>query len=198
MQSRARAARARQKRDAASGDAAAGGSWFSGLLPPSEAEKRAKYEKTFNDLDVDGGGTLDAEELRDGLLKLGKEHLDGESARKLYQELLKRLDDANDGVRLGVCAPLASLFRVMNYTTTWSEQHNFDKTNYQYLLRGLLVHLDDPALDIQQAVYAVLEAAMVVDPPTFAAEVRAVRERHRSSRLCDRLLEQTDALGQLV
>ena len=28
-------------------------------------------------------------------------------------------------------------------------QATFDKANYQYLLRGLLVHLDDPSLEIQ-------------------------------------------------
>ena len=76
--------------------------------------------------------------------------------------------------------------------------HNLDKSNYQYLLRGLLVHLDDPSPEIQQAMFAVLEVALNLDPPVFAAEVVAVRERHRSTKLCDRLIEQARAHGQLV
>lgn len=70
------------------------------------------------------------------LLKLGSSRLEHERARKLYPELLKRLDDASDAVRVQACAPLRALFGAMSYSAIWTEQHNFDKTNYQYLLRG--------------------------------------------------------------
>ena len=45
-----------------------------------------------------------------------------------------------------------------------------------------------------------LEQAMAIDAPVFAAEVRDVRERHRTTKLCDSLLEQAGRLyeGQLV
>ena len=65
--------------------------------------------------------------------------------------------DASDDVRLRVCRPLATLFRCMSYSALWTESHNFDKANYQHLLRGLLVHLDDPSPEIQQAIAAVPE-----------------------------------------
>ena len=116
------------------------------------------------------------------LVKLGPKRLEHERMRKLYPELLKRLDDASDEVRTRACAPLASFFRCMNYSAIWTEAHNFDKTNYQYLLRGLLVHLDDPSPEIQSAIASVFETGMHVDPLVFAQEVVAVRERHRSPK----------------
>ena len=51
-----------------------------------------------------------------------------------------------------------------------------------------------------QAVLAVLEEAVAVDASVLADEVRAVRERHRSTKLCDALLQraQEAGAGQLV
>jgi len=49
-------------------------------------------------------------------------------------------------------------------------------------------------------VLAVLEEAVAVDASVLADEVRAVRERHRSTKLCDALLQraQEAGAGQLV
>jgi len=132
------------------------------------------------------------------LTKLGLGGLDNERMRKLYPELLKRLDDASDVVRLQACAPLVTYFQVAHYSAVWDETHNLDKSNYQYVLRGLLVHLDDPSPEIQQALFAVLEVALECDPPLFATEVSAVRERHRSPKLCDQLIAMARAHGQVV
>jgi len=79
--------------------------------------------------------------------------------------------------------------RVVRYSASWSEAHNFDRTNFGYMLQGLLVHLDDPNPEIQAEVQAVLAQAAPIDPPEFCSQVRLVRERHRSPRLCDALLE---------
>jgi len=132
------------------------------------------------------------------LRKLGKGGLPEDRTRKLYPELLKRLDDASDEVRLQACAPICAFFETLDYSAIWSQAATFDKANYQYLLRGLVVHLDDPSLDIQEAIFRVLEVGLEVDPPVFATELIAVRERHRSPKLCDKLVEQARAHGQLV
>ena len=133
------------------------------------------------------------------LQKLGSTRLEHERARKLYPELLKRLDDASDDVRLRACAPISALFGAMNYCANWSDTCNFDKANYQYLLRGLLVHLDDPSPDIQDAIAMVLRRGMTIDPPVFCVELLAVRDRHRSPRICDALVEEARAQhGQVV
>jgi hypothetical protein len=49
--------------------------------------------------------------------------------------------------------------------------------------------------------YASLHACQVgmrVDPPVFSAEVLSVRERHRTTKLCDQLIEAARAEGQLL
>ena len=132
------------------------------------------------------------------LSKLGPSRLESERARKLYPELLKRLDDASDAVRIAVCGPIIALIRAFNYASVWSEERNFDKANFQYLLRGLLVHLDDPSPEIQAAVKDVLEVAMPVDVAVFVPELLQVKDRHRSPKLCEELIEAAKALGQVV
>ena len=47
-------------------------------------------------------------------------------------------------------------------------------------------------------VATVLDQMMTVDPPVFADELRSVRERQRSPKLVDELLQRTAGLGQLV
>ena len=86
----------------------------------------------------------------------------------------------------------------MSYKAVWTESCNFDKANYQYLVRGLLVHLDDPSPEIQSAIARVLEVGLYIDPVVFVQEVLAVRDRHRSPKICDQLVEAAKALGQLV
>ena len=53
------------------------------------------------------------------LIKLGKGGLKEERTRKLYPELLKRLDDASDEVRLQACAPIAAFFENVDYSSIW-------------------------------------------------------------------------------
>ena len=117
-----------------------------------------------------------------------------------------------------------AFLHALKYSTTYAESGaNFDRTNFQcalalalplaphlpryllltfprYLLRGLLVHLDDASVEVQQAVLHVLEEAVAVDAAVLSDEVRAVRERHRSTKLCDALLQraQQAGAGQLV
>ena len=136
--------------------------------------------------------------VRHAVDQLGSARLNEEAVRALYPELLKRLDDASDGVRLTCCEPLAALLAAASYSPTYAAGANLNKTNLQYFLRGLLVHLDDPAAEIQRAVAAVLRAALPLDAGVFTDEVKAVRDRHRSPRMCDQLLEEAAKLGTVV
>ena len=101
-------------------------------------------------------------------------------------------------MRLTCCEPLAALLAAASYSPTYAAGANLNKTNLQYFLRGLLVHLDDPAAEIQRAVAAVLRAALPLDAGVFTDEVKAVRDRHRSPRMCDQLLEEAAKLGTVV
>ena len=58
----------------------------------------------------------------------------------LYVELLKRLDDSSDELRLSVTDTLTTFFTLL------PEDYDKDlyKAHLQVLYRGLLIHLDDP------------------------------------------------------
>eukprot|EP00967_Tisochrysis_lutea_P029584 scaffold34588_cov28-Tisochrysis_lutea.AAC.3 len=132
---------------------------------------------------------------------LGAQHIDHDQMRLLYPELTKRLDDSSDVVRVAACVPLIAMLRAVRYSASWSQTHNFDRTNFIYFLQGLLVHLDDPSPEIQAEVQAVLEFAAPMDPPEFCNQLRLVRDRHRSPKLCNLLIEKAGSIppgGTLV
>jgi len=87
--------------------------------------------------------------LATALRRLGPSRVSHEQMRQLYPELTKRLDDASDGVRVAACVPLVAMLEQVRYSASWSEAHNFDRTNFGYFVNGLLVHLDDPDPEIQ-------------------------------------------------
>merc|ERR1712045_356258 len=81
--------------------------------------------------------------------------ISSEQLREVYPELLKRLDDSNDEIRAAVCDALTVFFKCL--PPKWS------RSLFEYMLRTLFVHLDDPNLKIQQGIYGVLEAALHQD-----------------------------------
>jgi|NorSeaMetagenome_1021524.scaffolds.fasta_scaffold591206_1 hypothetical protein len=55
--------------------------------------------------------------------------------RNFYIELLKRMDDSNDRIRIE-CARAFDKFMA-------SVPRNYDSAQFDYIVRGLIVHLDD-------------------------------------------------------
>ena len=55
--------------------------------------------------------------------------------RNFYIELLKRMDDSNDRIRIE-CARAFDKFMA-------SVPRNYDSAQFDYIVRGLVVHLDD-------------------------------------------------------
>ena len=123
--------------------------------------------------------------------RIGAKCLSSDEVRLLYPELIKRLDDASDIVRLMACGACTSLLQVADYSPLYSESTNLDRTNLEYFVRGLLIHLDDPSCEIQQGVFDVLACACSVDGAVLGLELQSVRDRQRSVALVDRLLELT-------
>merc|ERR1719480_128721 len=105
--------------------------------------------------------------------------ISGEQLREVYPELLKRLDDSNDKIRVAVCEALSVFFKCL--PPKWS------RSLYEYILRTLFVHLDDPNPDIQQGIYGVLEAAVHHDYTTFIHEAQAAGAKNAHPRLCEEL-----------
>lgn len=62
--------------------------------------------------------------------------------RELYPELLKRLDDSNDVVRVAACKCFVSYFKAL--PAEWSG------SLFRYIVSSLFIHLDDPERLVQQ------------------------------------------------
>merc|ERR1712029_297216 len=112
--------------------------------------------------------------------------ISGEQLREVYPELLKRLDDSNDQIRATVCEALNIFFKCL--PPQWS------RSLYEYILKTLFVHLDDPNPDIQQGVYTVLEAAVHQDYDTFMQEAKVAESKSCHPRQCAELAKLAESL----
>ncbi|XP_005100812.1 dynein assembly factor 5, axonemal [Aplysia californica] len=103
----------------------------------------------------------------------------------MYPELLKRLDDSSDEIRLMMTKTLLAYLDCFEggYDVSLYRAH------LEAIYRGLLVHLDDPEGKIQEAVLAVLKRASELAPEMLIREVESVKHKHRSTTYCDKLIE---------
>lgn len=114
--------------------------------------------------------------------------ISAEQLREVYPEMLKRLDDSNDAIRTAACEALRVFFNCL--PPGWS------RSLYEYILRTLFVHLDDPNPDIQRGIFAVLEAAIRQDAGIFVQEARAAAAKSAHPRACEELLRLAEAHQQ--
>jgi len=112
--------------------------------------------------------------------------INGEQLREVYPEMLKRLDDSNDKIRAVVCEALAVFFKCL--------PPNWSRSLYEFILRTLFVHLDDPNAEIQQGIYKVLEEAVHQDYGAFKKEAQAAAAKSSHPRMCEELLRLADSL----
>ena len=102
-----------------------------------------------------------------------------EQCRAVYPELTKRLDDSEDRVRLAATRTISAFYSAMG---------GLDATNVGYLLKGMLIHMDDANAELQEAVCAAVEELARMHPAVVRAEVGQVRDKHRYKHFCDRCL----------
>ena len=112
------------------------------------------------------------------LLERCGDRLTDEHRRYVYPELLKRMDDSRDEIRVTCAGVIAAFFRAMPW--------DYDETNVGYLLKGFLIHMDDPNPDVQEAVCQALEVAAAKKPDAVREAVRAARDTHRGRVYLDR------------
>lgn len=107
--------------------------------------------------------------------------LNDEQVRELYPELVKRLDDSNDNVRIAVCDAYQAFARSAPVSA-------FRGAPFEYTVDCLIVHLDDPAREIQSAALEALKAFIFIKPSYVARQAAEARKRHRSPDLCDEII----------
>ena len=99
----------------------------------------------------------------------------------IYPELLKRLDDAQDGIRIETCKVFEIFFEKL--PDPWSS------SLYEYTINNIFVHLDDQNTAIQEAVSAVLRKAARVQTHDFIKYARAMAEKSAHPALCQSLCD---------
>eukprot|EP00884_Botryococcus_braunii_P011389 jgi/Botrbrau1/20250/Bobra.31_1s0039.3 len=106
--------------------------------------------------------------------------------RDLYPELLKRLDDSENTVRIAACRTLTALVEGMSDA--------YDATHVQYLTSNLLVHMDDTDSQVQEAVCATACRLAKVQPELMKEELKKVRDVHKSTKYIDRISDLVDTV----
>lgn len=127
------------------------------------------------------------------LLKLTTQRLNTDSLNKIYPELLKRVDDSSEDVRVEALKSLSTWFSSLgrNYDTQSCRPH------LEFLFQQLLLYMDDPDTKIQDSVLEVLKVGSEVDGGLLQQQTEAVREKQRSPEYCDQLLQHIHSLSEI-
>lgn len=119
--------------------------------------------------------------VMDGLLRIVAGKLTYDQKRLIYAELLKRLDDSNDAIRIAATKTLTGFFDAMA---------DFDATNVGYIVDGMLIHMDDMNAEVQEAVCQSLLHLATLHPGVVKVKVTEARDKHRAGHFCDRCLAE--------
>ncbi|KAM4023908.1 dynein axonemal assembly factor 5 [Anomaloglossus baeobatrachus] len=119
------------------------------------------------------------------LLGICGPHSDPDKLNQIYPEIVKRLDDASDEVRITAAKTLNLWFKFVDYRY----ERTTNRGHLEFLYRCLLVHLDDTDTAVQAAVLDVLKEASVTYPSVLVQEIEAVKHKHRTPVYCDQLLQ---------
>ncbi|XP_039327419.1 dynein axonemal assembly factor 5 isoform X1 [Saimiri boliviensis] len=116
--------------------------------------------------------------------------IDPDKLIKIYPELLKRLDDVSNDVRMAAASTLVTWLQCVKH----ADGKAYYQSSVQYLYRELLVHLDDPESAVQDAVLEVLKEGSALFPDLLVRETEAVIHKHRSATYCEQLLQHVQAV----
>uniref|UniRef100_A0A8C5Y4E6 Dynein axonemal assembly factor 5 n=1 Tax=Microcebus murinus TaxID=30608 RepID=A0A8C5Y4E6_MICMU len=123
-------------------------------------------------------------------LKTSDDVLDPDKFIKIYPELLKRLDDVSNDVRIAAASALITWLKCIK----GADGKSYYQSSIQYLYKELLVYLDDPESAVQDAVLEVLKEGSALFPDVLVRETEAVLHKHRSATYCEQLLQHLQAV----
>lgn len=113
-----------------------------------------------------------------------KGRLPDDLSSELYPEVLQRLDDSNDTIRVLTCRVLAAMFHA-------ASAHFWNGTPLDYTLDQMFVHLDDIDETIQASVYGAILEAIDLNPKLIAKKANKKLKDHRKP---DYLLQILDVV----
>ncbi|KAJ3256957.1 HEAT repeat-containing protein 2 [Boothiomyces macroporosus] len=130
-----------------------------------------------------------------------------ETRMNMYQEALKRLDDAKDEIRIQSAALFISIYKAISdckarnahlrqddkLTAIVNEEVieiDLDQVHYETILDCMLIHLDDTNSHIQEAVYkSLLCLKPFVETKTWNDKLIDAKDKHKSTFYLEKLLE---------
>ncbi|KAJ3268168.1 HEAT repeat-containing protein 2 [Terramyces sp. JEL0728] len=130
-----------------------------------------------------------------------------ENIKKIYQETLKRLDDARDEIRIKGALLFISIYQAIdNFKQANAHLKNEDKltaivdndvieidldqVHYETILDCMLIHLDDTNIKIQEAVHKSLVGLKpFVELKTWNDKLIDAKDKHKSTFYLEKLLE---------
>lgn len=121
------------------------------------------------------------------LLEKCSTYMDERETLDIYPEILKRLDDSSDIIRISACVPFVIYFKVL-------KEKNMRFGNFSYVVNNLFTHLDDPSDKIQKAIGNVLQAAAGFNKEEFLVIANEARQKHKHPRSVGELIEIAKSL----
>ena len=115
-------------------------------------------------------------------ISVASQRLTYEQINDLYPKLLKRLDDSDDEIRKDACLML------VKFWSAAEKSSYFHETCMVYTFDILFLHLDDPSLEIQQAVFKALRCACELHSKLLIQKASESRGKHRTPEFCDELI----------
>ena len=110
-----------------------------------------------------------------------RDDLDHECFKEIYEQLLKRLDDAQDGIRIETAKTFELFFELL--PVQWSN------SLYDYTIKGVFIHLDDQNEEVRNAIYKVLKKGCRIRPDTFMEIAYDCQQRFTHTMLCKNLCD---------
>jgi len=107
----------------------------------------------------------------------------------IYPEVLKRMDDSSDQIRILTTKTLSAFFKSLptNY------DREFYRVHLEFIFRTLLVHMDDSHKDVQEAVFNCLKDGLIIHPGLLKIQVEDVVNKHHRKTFCEELIKMCDA-----
>ena len=88
------------------------------------------------------------------MIQYAGEHFLWDDFKEVYPELLKRLDDSQDGIRIETCKAFENFFQFV--------PEDWANNLFEYMIQNIFIHLDDSEDTIQVAIANVLKQAAKV------------------------------------
>eukprot|EP01083_Nonionella_stella_P263941 895965_1 len=107
---------------------------------------------------------------------------DDDELFSLQREVVQRLDDSHDPIRILACGTLTALVGCLGSGPT-------AENTFREIVENALIHLDDPKEEIQESVREMLAGIAWYNGTLVREMVQSARERHTCKSICDRLLQ---------